>query len=143
AIFLPMHWTDAFAPAGRAGPLVAPSRDPRSGQPEFKHTPARVRPYRETWRGFLLARDAWKAPRGLELVWRRIPQDACQLHEFAGRGDEAERDAVRKALTRGAAREALRYDDPASGAVREAFLAGEQLDRVLFVTVSGRLPPRE
>ena len=143
AIFMPMHWTGAFAPAGRANPLVAPSRDPRSGQPEFKHTPARVRLYRETWRGFLLAREAWKAPRGLDLVWRRIPQDACQLHEFAGRGDEAEREALRKALTRGAGAEAVRYDDPATGGAREAFLAGGRLDRIVFLTASGRLPPRD
>ena len=52
SIFLPMHWTAAFAPDGRVNPLVAARVDPRSGQPEFKHTPARVRPYRETWRGF-------------------------------------------------------------------------------------------
>ena len=98
SIFMPMHWTNAYAPSGRANPLVAAKRDARSGQPEFKHTPARVRPYRETWRGFLLAREAWRAPEGLDLVWRRIPHSACQLHEFAGRGDEGERSALLKAL---------------------------------------------
>jgi assimilatory nitrate reductase catalytic subunit len=143
AIFMPMHWTETFAASGRANPLVPPDRDPRSGQPEFKHTPARARPYRETWRGFFLAREAWRAPRGLELVWRRIPQDDCHLHEFAGRGDAAERAAVRKALTRGAVGEAVRYEDAATGGVREAFLAGERLDRVVLFTASGRLPPRD
>jgi assimilatory nitrate reductase catalytic subunit len=143
AVFLPMHWTAAFAPSGRVNPLVSPSRDPRSGQPEFKHTPARVRPYRETWRGFFLAREACKPPKGLDLVWRRIPQGACQLHEFAGRGGEAERDALRKALIRGAGGEALRYDDAAAGGLREAFVADGRLDRVLFLTASGRLPPRD
>ena len=122
---------------------MAPRVDPRSGQPEFKHTPARVRPYRETWRGFLLDRESWKEPRGLDLVWRRIPQDACQLHEFAGRGDEAEREMLRKAVVRGGGEDVLRYQDPASGAVREAFLVGGRLERVLFFTVSGRLPPRD
>jgi assimilatory nitrate reductase catalytic subunit len=143
AIFMPMHWTQAYAPSGRANPLVSPQRDPRSGQPEFKHTPARVRPFRETWRGFFLAREAWRAPRGLDVVWRRIPQDACQLHEFAGRGDDAEREALRKALTRGAGGEAVRYEDPATGGVREAVLAAARLERVVFFTVSGRLPPRD
>jgi assimilatory nitrate reductase catalytic subunit len=143
AVFMPMHWTQAFAPAGRANPLVSTARDPRSGQPEFKHTPARVRPYRETWRGFFLAREAWPAPKGLDLVWRRIPQDACQLHEFASRGDQAEREALRKALTRGASGEAVRYEDPAAGGVREAFLAGGRLERVLFCAGAGRLPRRE
>ncbi|MBS0362654.1 MAG: molybdopterin-dependent oxidoreductase [Proteobacteria bacterium] len=143
AIFMPMHWTEAFAPAGRANTLVAPRRDPRSGQPEFKHTPARVRPYRETWRGFFLAREGWRAPKGLDLVWRRIPQPACQLHEFAGRGDAAEREALRTALVRGAGAEVVRYEDPATGGAREAFLTAGRLDRILFLTASGRLPPRD
>ena len=143
SIFMPMHWTVAFAPDGRANPLVAAKVDPRSGQPEFKHTPARVRPYRETWRGFFLAREPWRTPRGLNLVWRRIPQDACQLHEFAGRGDEAEREMLRRALARGAGEDVLRYQDPATGAVREAILAGGRLDRVIFLTATGALPPRD
>jgi len=143
SVFMPMHWTEAFAPSGRSNPLVARSRDARSGQPEFKHTPARVRPYRETWRGFLIAREGWSAPKGLDLVWRRIPQGACQLHEFAGRGDQAERDALRKALIRGAGDDAVRFEDPATAGVREAFLAGGRLERILFLTATGRLPPRD
>ena len=143
SIFMPMHWTQAFAPSGRANPLVAAKVDPRSGQPEFKHTPARVRAYRETWRGFLLARQGWSAPAGLDLVWRRIPQTACQLHEFAGRGDERERAALHKALTGKSGDDVLRFEDPAAGVLREAWLEGERLDRVIFFTTAGALPPRE
>ncbi len=143
SIFMPMHWTQAFAPSGRANPLVAPAVDPQSGQPEFKHTPARVRPYRETWRGFFIAREGWAAPAGLDLVWRRIPQHGCQLHEFAGRGDETEREALRRALVKGASGEPLRYEDAAAGSLREAYLAGEALERVLFTATSGALPPRD
>jgi assimilatory nitrate reductase catalytic subunit len=143
SIFMPMHWTEAFAPSGRANPLVAPKVDPRSGQPEFKHTPARVRPYRETWRGFLMAKAAFRPPPGFDLVWRRIPQAACQLHEFAGRGDEAEREALHRALTRRAPREALRFDDAATGALREAFISDGRLERVIFLTQAGGLPPRD
>jgi assimilatory nitrate reductase catalytic subunit len=143
SIFMPMHWSAAYAPSGRCNPLVAPKVDPRSGQPEFKHTPARVRPYRETWRGFFIARDAWTSPKGLDLVWRRIPQAGCQLHEFAGRGDEGERAALRAALLKGAPAGALRYEDPGAGALREAFLVGERLDRVLFTAGAGALPPRD
>jgi assimilatory nitrate reductase catalytic subunit len=143
AVFMPMHWTEAYAPSGRANPLVAASRDARSGQPEFKHTPARVRAYRETWRGFLLAREAWGPPAGLDLVWRRIPQGACQLHEFAGRGDEPERTALLKALTGKLSGDVLRFEDVATGSLREAWLNGERLHRVVFLTTSGRLPPRD
>ena len=142
-IFMPMHWTDAFAPSGRANPLVAPHVDPTSGQPEFKHTPARLRPYRETWRGFFLSRRAVAPPEGLDLVWRRVPQDACQLHEFAGRGDETERGLLCRRLTAGAQGEAVRYEDAAIGAKREAWLRNGRLEQVLFTTASGKLPPRE
>jgi assimilatory nitrate reductase catalytic subunit len=143
SVFLPMHWTAAYAPSGRANPLVAAKVDARSGQPEFKHTPARVRPYRETWRGFFIAVDGWAAPAGLDLVWRRIPQHGCQLHEFAGRGDAAERDALRRLLIRNATDEVLRFEDAASGALREAYLESGRLSRVLFTAGAGPLPPRD
>jgi assimilatory nitrate reductase catalytic subunit len=143
SIFMPMHWSQAYAPSGQANPLVAAKVDPRSGQPEFKHTPARVRAYRETWRGFFIAREGWAPPEGSDLVWRRIPQSGCQLHEFAGRGDSVEREAVRKALARGAAGDLLRYEDPTAGALREAHVTDGRLTRVLFVTTSGALPGRD
>jgi assimilatory nitrate reductase catalytic subunit len=142
-LFMPMHWTDAFAPSGRANALVAPNVDPTSGQPEFKHTPARVRAYRETWKGFFLARCGLAAPAGLDLIWRRIPQDVCQQHEFAGRGDDAEREALRKALTKGLVGELVSYEDAASGARRQAWIEDGRLAAVLFTTVEGRLPPRD
>lgn len=143
SLFMPMHWTDSFAPSGLANPLVAGATDPRSGQPEFKHTPARVRPYRETWRGFLIAREAFTPPAKLDLVWRRIPQHGCHLHEFAGRGDEREREAVRASLLRRGSGDGLRFEDPSAGSLREAFLDGGRLDRVLFMSSSGALPPRD
>jgi len=143
SLFMPMHWTDAFAPSGRANALVAPHVDPTSGQPEFKHTPARVRPYRETWKGFFLSRSALTSPVGTDLVWRRIPQDACQQHEFAGRGDAVERDAFRKALTKGLVGELVTYEDPATGARRQAWVEEGRLVAVLYMTATGRLPPRD
>jgi assimilatory nitrate reductase catalytic subunit len=146
-VFMPMHWTDAFAPSGRANPLVAPNLDPTSGQPEFKHTPARIRAYRETWKGFFLTRDSLAPLAGLDLVWRRIPQDACQQHEFAGRGDEVERAALRKGLVRGLPKDPLgelvTYEDVATGARRDAWLQDGRLVAVLYVTITGRLPPRD
>jgi assimilatory nitrate reductase catalytic subunit len=142
AIFVPMHWTDAYAPAGRANALVAARVDPRSGQPEFKHTPARVRPYRETWRGFLLARKHVEAPEGLDLVWRRIPQADCQLHEFAGRGDECERADLCAALLPLRSADTLSFEDTATGTVRVACVEGGRLQKVLFATTVATLPPR-
>ncbi len=142
SLFMPMHWTDVYAPSGRANAVVAPRVDERSGQPEFKHTPARVSPYRETWRGFHLSRGVEAAPIA-ELIWRRVPQSACHLHEFAGRGDAGEQNAVRAALARNSSDDILRYEDAASGSLREAWLHEGRLERVLFTTAGGVLPPRD
>jgi assimilatory nitrate reductase catalytic subunit len=143
SLFMPMHWTDAFAPSGRANPLIGAHVDPVSGQPEFKHAPARLTAYRETWRGFLLSRSPVASPPGLDLVWRRTPRDACQLHEFAGRGDRRERDAFLSAFPTPPGQEALSLEDPATGALRRALLRSGRLEQVLFVAVSGRLPARD
>jgi assimilatory nitrate reductase catalytic subunit len=143
SVFMPMHWTSVFAPTGRANPLVAAKVDPRSGQPEFKHTPARISPYRETWRGFYLSREAASPPPKLDLVWRRIPKDGCHLHEFAGRGDADERSALRRALLPGVPKDGLRFEDPSAGSLREAVLDADRLNRVLFTTTAAALPPRD
>ncbi len=141
-IFLPMHWTDAFAPQGRCNPLVEAFVDPTSGQPEFKHTPARVEPYGETWRGFFVAREAQGAPEGMDLVWRRTPFEGCEVHEFAGRGGAAEREAIAALLLPACEGEVLAMDDPARGTVRRAILRDGRPERVLVLTEMGGLPVR-
>jgi assimilatory nitrate reductase catalytic subunit len=141
SLFMPMHWTDAFAPLGRANPLVGGAVDPTSGQPEFKHTPARIYGYRETWAGFCLARAPAAQPRNANIVWRRIPQDGAHLHEFAGRGDAEERDVVRRSLLGRATGERLQFEDASSGTLREAWIADGRLTHVLYF--GRRLPPRD
>ncbi|UTP38760.1 molybdopterin-dependent oxidoreductase [Phenylobacterium sp. LH3H17] len=141
-IFLPMHWTNAFAPSGRCNPLVEPFVDPTSGQPEFKHTPARVSAYGEAWRGFLVTREPQAPPVGLDLVWRRTPYDGCHVHEFAGLGGLDERQAAAAALMPEGEGEALAMDDPARGTVRRAILRDGRPERVLVVTEMGGLPVR-
>ena len=141
SLFMPMHWSAAFAPDGRANPLTGKARDPVSGQPEFKHTPARIRPYGETWRGFFLAREPWTCPPGLQLIWRRTTLEGCALHQFAGRGDGEERAALRKILRRSAPKDVVALDDRAGGVMREAFVDGDgRLERALFMAQRGRLP---
>jgi assimilatory nitrate reductase catalytic subunit len=142
SLFMPMHWTAAYAPQGRSNALIGPHRDAASGQPEFKHSPARLTAWRDTWRGFLMSRAAAEPPPGASLVWRRTVRTACHVHEFAGRGDEAERGVIAKAFSAAVAGEILSLDDPAIGAFRRAWIAGGKLKRVLFVT-QGTLPPRD
>ena len=142
-LFIPMHWTAAYAPSGRANPLTNPDTDPTSGQPEFKHTPARIEPYGETWRGFLISPDAAKTPKGLDLVWRRTPQTGCQLHEFAGRGGPDERLRMLRSINLERDAEVLTLDDQRTGASRRAVIVDGKLKLVLAIAVGqGTLPPR-
>jgi assimilatory nitrate reductase catalytic subunit len=141
-LFMPMHWSEAYAPSGRSNPLIGSHVDPASGQPEFKHTPAQISAYRETWRGFFMARQACGLPQGMDLVWRRAPQAHCHLHEFAGRGDRDERAALANRLCVDRGGEVLSLDDPAAGVLRRAYLADGRLERVLFMVEGRPLPPR-
>jgi assimilatory nitrate reductase catalytic subunit len=141
SVFMPMHWTDAFAPSGRANATTSGAVDPVSGQPEFKHTPARVYGYRETWAGFYISRAPVSAPAEIPVIWRRIPQFGAHLHEFAGRGDESERQQVVRTLLKGASGECVRFEDAAAQSRREAWIVDGRLERILFT--GARLPPRE
>jgi assimilatory nitrate reductase catalytic subunit len=141
SLFMPMHWTDAFAPSGRVNANVGGPVDPVSGQPEFKHTPARTYGYRETWAGFCLAREPISQPGDAAVIWRRISYEGAHLHEFAGRGDAEERSAVRRTLLRTAAGERLHYEDGATATLREAWVEDGRLTHVLYF--GPRLPPRD
>jgi assimilatory nitrate reductase catalytic subunit len=65
----------------------------------------------------------------------------CQLHQFAGRGDESERRVLRDALMKGAAGELLRFEDANAGVLREAEVRGGPPQRVLFMGAGGSLAP--
>jgi assimilatory nitrate reductase catalytic subunit len=50
-IFTSMHWTDRFGSTGPIDRLTGAARDPISGQPELKATPAGLAPLATLWRG--------------------------------------------------------------------------------------------
>lgn len=54
-VFVPMHWNGKFSSSSRADALVNAITDPLCGQPEFKHSPVRIRAYQPLWNGFLLS----------------------------------------------------------------------------------------
>ena len=69
--FAPIHWSGANASQARAGALVKAVVDPISGEPEFKHNPARIEPFPVTWYGFLLSRRRRRMRHGRDVVDRR------------------------------------------------------------------------
>ncbi len=140
-IFVPMHWNSTNAADARVGALVNPVVDPVSGEPEFKHTPARVAPFVVAWQGFILSRRPvsvldvtwWSMARGVqffrqEIAGRRVPGD---WSAWARRQLEAKADA-----------DWLEYVDQSTGVYRAAHLLDERLEACLFLSPRPDLPPR-
>jgi assimilatory nitrate reductase catalytic subunit len=132
-----MHWGDTLARHGRADALVNPALDPVSGQPEFKHTPVRARPFRAAWYGFVLSR-------------RRIELDAAD-YQVAVRCDGYWRLEI-AGLTKvddwaawarwylGPEGDWIDFGDPALGRYRGARLMDGRLDACIFVSPTPDLP---
>jgi assimilatory nitrate reductase catalytic subunit len=53
-VFAPIHWNDKYASCSRAGALINPFTDLFSGQPEFKHSPVKIRRHPTLWTGYLV-----------------------------------------------------------------------------------------
>jgi assimilatory nitrate reductase catalytic subunit len=141
-IFAPMHWNSQYASDARVGPLVNPVMDPISGEPEFKHTPARVSPFVVAWQGFvlsrrpLLIRDA--------TAWSLTPSTQCLRYELAGRrvfGDWSPW-ARRLLDTRESAPDWIEYSDRSIGVYRAAYLVGGRLEGCVFLSPRPDLPSR-
>jgi assimilatory nitrate reductase catalytic subunit len=142
AAFAPIHWSGANASQARPGALIHPVVDPVSGEPEFKHTAARVEPFPVEWYGFLLSRAPvditaitwWSALRGdgffrYELAGREVPSDWSEwLRQRLGALDCDE--------------DYLDYHDPASGIHRAARLVEGRLAGCLFISRRPDLPER-
>jgi assimilatory nitrate reductase catalytic subunit len=134
-LFVPIHWTDQTSGGGRAGMLPGKDRDPVSGQPGFKNTPATVAPYKPEWTGFLIGRERPTAPDCA--YWTVIRTAHGWLTELAGRGDTAD---LRSLLPAGERAEMV---DARRGVIRSAVLHDGQLEAALFVTRGPGLPSRD
>src|SRR5581483_10009939 len=131
SLFLPIHWSDAFAADARVGALVNPVVDPVSGEPEFKHTPASVERFAVDWHGFALSRRALPM-RGVTW-WTRVQGSQFVRYEIAGRGAAPDWIAWARALF--AAQDDhdwLDYRDEGAGTYRAAHLVDERMQACLF-----------
>jgi assimilatory nitrate reductase catalytic subunit len=138
--FVPMHWNDQFASDARVGALVSSVVDPISGEPEFKHTPARVEPFHVAWHGFVLARTPIDVR---HLTWWALAQgDGLVRYEIAGRSVPADWCAFTQELL-GAERSGyLDYHDAAAGVYRAARVARGRLEACAFFSPRADLPSR-
>jgi assimilatory nitrate reductase catalytic subunit len=145
-LFAPMHWTDRFGSSGPVDRLTGPARDPISGQPELKATPAGVAPVPTLWRGILVG-GAGPAGQG-DFYHARIPMDGAQSWELRGwaplPGDLALADWVAGLLGEAHCTERIVLADPERSTWRFARVADGVLRGFLALCTSRRyqLPGR-
>jgi len=142
-VFVPMHWNNQFASHGRVDAVVNPVVDPLSGEPEFKHTPVRIEPYRPLWHGFLMTRrqlllkeaSYWVVARG-NGIWR---------YDLAG--TQLPEDWAQSARTLLCAADEdvgwIEYFDNATRLYRAARLVNNRLESCIFIGPDHVLPPRD
>ena len=141
-LFVPIHWNDQHASDARVGALVNPVVDPISGEPEFKHTPARVELFSVDWHGFVLSRRAL-AIEGVTW-WTRIQGQHFLRYELAGRGRETSWANWARGLlgvSDGGA-DWLEYLDAGAGSYRGAHLVDDRMQACVYVSPRQDLPSR-
>ncbi len=141
-IFVPIHWNGAFSSDARVGSLVNPIVDPISGEPELKHTPARVMPFVVSWHGFMLTRKALPT---LDVTWWTLAQGERFLrYELAGRrvhGDWS-RWTRQHFRTNDDGLDWIEYSDPNAGVYRAVALRDERIETCIFISPRPDLPSR-
>lgn len=141
-VFVPMHWNAQNSSCARIDALVMPNTDPISGQPEFKHTPVRLTPYRPAWQGFVLSKQPLSLPTEQVNYWVKILSDNnIWRYELAGEtSPDNWAEWVRKHF--GAELDWLEYQDRATGRYRCANLADGRLNICVFIGQDENLPSR-
>ena len=138
-VFVPIHWSDRFAAQARVNALVAPVTDPLSGEPEFKHAPIAVAPFRPVWHGFAFSRTPLESLAADYCV--RIPGRQFWRYELAGERDGVDWAAWSREHLAGAG-EWLEYQDRGARRYRAARLLDGRLQACLFVGPTHDLPTR-
>ncbi len=142
SLFVPIHWNAQHASDARVGALVNPVVDPVSGEPEFKHTPARVEPFGVDWHGFILTRKA--LPVDAVTFWVRIQGRQFLRYELGGRGKLSDPGAWARAILQAQDEGAdwLEYADSTAGEYRAAHVVNERIESCVFVSPRPQLPSR-
>ncbi len=140
-VFVPIHWNSTHAADARVGALVNPVVDPLSGEPEFKHTPARVTAFVVAWQGFILSRR--KLDMSDAAWWSMAGGEHFSRYEIAGRQVPGQWSAwARRMLGASPGADWLEYTDVETGIYRAAYVVDERLEGCVFLSPRPDLPPR-
>lgn len=142
-VFVPMHWSGQYAATGRIGAVVNPVVDPESGQPEFKHTPVRIAPYRAKWYGFLLSRC--QTLPNTATYWSKAKRYGLWHYELAGEQTPADWAACARGLMGSDAGQVQWGEmwDKAENRYRAAGFVDGRLDSCIFIGPDSTLPTRD
>jgi assimilatory nitrate reductase catalytic subunit len=112
-----------------------------SGEPESKHTPARVEAFVVAWQGFLLTRTP---PQLTDTTWWSLTRGDAFLHyEMAGRRVFSDWAPWARRMTAApAGADWLEYVDRATGIYRAAYLKDDRLEACMFLSPRPDLPQR-
>jgi assimilatory nitrate reductase catalytic subunit len=141
-MFVPMHWNSQYAGDARVGSLVNPVVDPISGEPEFKHTPARIAPFVVAWQGFVLSRQPVLIRDAT--AWSLTPGPDCLRYELAGRRVFSDWSpwAKRMLCIDGSSTQWIEYSDRSIGIYRAVLLRDGNLEACVFLSPRPDLPSR-
>lgn len=135
ALFVPMHWTDAFSARARVDTLVPDATDPVSGQPASKHAAVKARRFAAASYGFAVSTVK---PHDLDAAyWALARAEGGWRLELAFEAplDDLE-DWCRTHFALPEHAESLGYSDRVSGDARIAFFAGDTLLLALFIAAN-------
>jgi assimilatory nitrate reductase catalytic subunit len=125
--FMPMHWTDQYASAGRVGRIIECETDPHSGQPALKSGRVEIKPFTAAWYGFAVLAEK---PAQIDArYWALARTERGWRLEAAGNAGAPEWRTLAETLF-GARRtdtDWTAYEDHAAGQYRYAYTPGGHL----------------
>jgi len=141
-VFVPMHWNEQFASLGRVCAVVNPETDPISGQPEFKHTPVRIVPYKPSWHGFLLTRR--KLDMNDVKYWVVSKGESVYRYEIAGEQNPEDWPAWARAKLCESDDDVnwVEYLDKSAKRYRGVRMVGDKVESCIFIAPNQELPSR-
>ncbi|HHT01007.1 MAG TPA: nitrate reductase, partial [Thiomicrospira sp.] len=139
SLFVPIHWTAQYSSHGRVDVLVQPVGDPLSGQPESKHSPVKIEPFKAKWYGFILSREPIET-QGIE-YWVKVKGKQFYRYEIACTVRPVDLEVWTDSIL-GLDGDKVQYQDASGDRYRSARIVDGRLQSVVFIAPSIEMPSR-
>lgn len=146
SLFMPIHWSRAFAQHGLVNALMNGAVDPISGQPEFKTMAVWAEPYPAQWFGFALmaphvsVRESIQWPGDYAITIPSVNHHRIELAGVESPNDWLgwAKNYLGEAQSEADTHQWIEFADQASGRFRIAQISQGRLDWVLHITPDSR-----